>query len=308
MNKETIAWLQEGPEWLRYAVDRQILERASEVAPVLQHPDIVEIVNRLKDPRRGIPAISSGAMDSDRFENPYWDLFFLADLGLTAAELKLTTEINDFLATQAPDGTYITEYGMKPSYFCKSAIILAAITRLGYQVDPHIKKLVQLFLKSQRVDGGWYCNPNHAVGGPLQFEPSCPQENLNNLLLLANYPELRSDQRFNGAIDLLLDHWERHDQGIQIVYFGVGKRYQSLQYPATRYGIIRVLDALSLYPYALRQSAFRNMLAFVQHKGRDGRYQVENPSPYTSLERGENGNRLLTFIITRVEKRLEAAR
>ena len=263
---------------------------------------LIDIVKRLKDARHGIPAIASGFMDADRYENPYWDLFFLADLGLTASELNLQNEIDQFLSTQAADGTYITECGMKPSYFCKSAIILSAITRMGYQSDPHIQKLVQLFLKSQRLDGGWYCNPNHDIGASLQYEYSCPQENMNNLLLLGNYPEFQTNKRFNGAIDLLLKHWEA---GIPIVYFGVGKRYQSLQYPAARYGIVRVLDAISLYPYALKQSAFRNMLAFVQHKGRDGRYAVETATPYTSLEPGEQYNRLLTFIIKRVEKRME---
>jgi hypothetical protein len=164
--------------------------------------------------------------------------------------------------------------------------------------------LIQLFLESQRLDGGWYCNPNHDIGAPLQYEDSCPQENLNILLLLGNYPEYRSNKRFNGAIDLLLQHWETRERHTQIVYFGVGKRFQSLQYPATKYGILRVLDALSLYPYALKQSAFRNMLAFVQHKGQGGRYAVETPTPYTSLEPVEQFNRLLTFVISRIEKRM----
>ena len=175
---------------------------------------------------------------------------------------------------------------------------------MGYQSNRHIQKVVELLLKSQRLDGGWYCNSNHDIGASLQYEDSCPQENLNNLLLLGNYPEYRSNNRFNGAIDLLLKHWEMRGTGAQIVYFGVGKRYQSLQYPATRYGIIRVLDALSLYPYALRQKAFGNMLDFVQRKGQAGRYIVEIPTPYTSLEPPGQYNRLLTFILTRIEKRM----
>jgi hypothetical protein len=304
MNTKTIDWLREGPSWLKYAVDKQLLQENADIQPVLHDSVIIEIIRRLKDRRCGIPALGGSFMDSDRFENPYWDLFFMADLGLTAADLNLQTEIEQFLVTQNQDGTYITEPGMKPSYFCKSGIILAAIARMGYQSDPHIQKVVALLLRSQRLDGGWYCNSNHDIGASLQCEDSCPQENLNNLLLLGNYPEYRSNSRFNGAIDLLLKHWEMRGTGYQIVYFGVGKRYQSLQYPATRYGIIRVLDALSLYPYAMRQSAFRNMLDFVRHKGQAGRYAVETPTPYTSLEPPEQCNRLLTFILTRIEKRV----
>ena len=306
MDNKSTEWLLKGPIWLRYAVEKQLLDLPSDVKPVLADPAIRDIVERLKDKRQGIPAIPTGFMDADRYENPYWDLFFLADLGLSASELGIQTEIEGFLNTQAADGTYMTEMGMQPSYFCKSMIILSAIARMGYQEDEHIKKLIKMFLRDQRLDGGWYCNPNHNIGAALQHEPSCPQENLNILLLLGQYPEYRSSPRFKGAIDLLLRHWEIRDRGIQIVYFGVGKRYQSLQYPAARYGFLRVLDALSLFPYALQQNSFRNMLGFVQHKAVEGRYAVETRTPYTDLEPQEPYNRWLTFVIQRVEKRLAA--
>ena len=306
MDKQDTKWLLNGPVWMKYAVEQQLLDLPSPVQPVLSDPAIRYFVERLKDKRQGIPAIPAGLMDADRYENPYWDLFFLADLGLSAAELGIQAEIEGFLKTQSADGTYMTEMGMQPSYFCKSMIILAAIARMGYQDDEHIQKLIKIFLRDQRLDGGWYCNPDHNIGSALQHEPSCPQENLNILLLLGQYPQYRSNPRFSGAIDLLLRHWEIRDRGIQIVYFGVGKRYQSLQYPATRYGIVRVLDALSLFPHALQQNSFRNMLGFAQHKAMDGRYSVETHTPYTDLEPQETYNRLLTFVINRVEKRLAA--
>jgi hypothetical protein len=304
MNKKTLDWLLAGPAWIRYAVELQLLDKEPDVHPVLDDPAVIEILARLKDPRRGIAAVKNGHMSSDEYENPYWDLFFLADLGLQAVDLGLRKEIEAFLETQSQDGTYFTEMGMQPAYFCKSAILLSSIARLGYHDDFHIRKLIKIFLSSQRLDGGWYCNPNHDIGASLQDEPSCPQDNLNILLLLGQYEEYRSDSRFNGAIDLLLRHWEIRDRGIQIVYFGVGKRYRALTYPATRYGILRVLDALSFYPYAMQRSAFHNMLEFVQHKAVDGMYAIEMASPYTNLEPGQAPSRLTTFIVSRVEKRL----
>jgi len=305
MNKEIIEWLLEGPAWLRYAVEKQLLGSQPDINPVLNDITIQEIVDRLKNKRRGIPAIRSGVMNSDEYENPYWDLFFLADIGLTAGDLNLTNEIDEFLSIQSSDGTYITEFGMGPRYFCKSAIVLSSIARMGYQNDSHITKVVQLFLSQQRLDGGWYCNVNHNIGNVYQNEPSCPQDNLNILLLLGQYEEYRNNPRFNGAIDLLLKHWEMRNTGIQIVYFGVGRRYQSLQYPATRYGILRVMDAVSLFPYSLKRSGFQSMLEFVRRKAVDGKYHVETASSYTGLEPGGNPNRLLTFIINRIEKRVE---
>ncbi len=303
MNESIIQWLVSGPEWLKYAVERQLLGSRPDVAPVLRDPAIVEIVRRLKEKKRGIPGINSGYISSDEYGTPYWDLFFLADLGLNARELDLDREIEEYLDSQSPRGTYITEFGMEPSYFCKSAILLGAIARMGYLNDPHIQKYLGLFLNSQRLDGGWYCNPNHDPGGPFQYEPSCPQNNLNILLLLGQYPEYQNDARFNGAIDLLLKHWENRHTGEQIVYFGIGRRYQALQYPATRYGILRVLDAISLFPYARKNASFHNMLDFVHHKAMNGKYAVENGTAYTDLETSGQPSRLITFIVNRIEKR-----
>jgi hypothetical protein len=303
MDKRIVEWLLKGPPWLKYAVELQLLDLKPDLQPVLEDPPIREIIARLRDGSRGIPAIGSGYMNSDEYENPYWDLFFLADLGLTARDLNLNKEIDGFLRKQSDRGTFLTESGMTPAYYCKSAILISSIARMGYQNDPHIKKFVQLMLASQRLDGGWYCNPNHDIGASLQYEPSCPQDNLNILLLLGQYPEYRDNPRFNGAIDLLLDHWGMRDTGVQIVYFGVGRRYQSLHYPATRYGLLRVMDAISLFPYSWKKTAFHTMLDFVHRKAVDGKYAVETQSPYTELEPKEQPSRLLTFIINRIEKR-----
>ena len=305
MDKKVIDWLLEGPAWIRFAVEQQLLDSQPDLKTVLNDSTIQEIIERLKDPQRGISAIGNSYTNSDEYENPYWDLFFLADLGLTIPDLNLKQEIDKFLDTQSDRGTYITEPGMEPGYLCKSAIILSSIARMGYQDNPHVKKFIKLILSLQRLDGGWYCNPNHNIGASLQHEPSCPQENLNNLLLLGQYEEYRNNPRFNGAIDLLLNHWEMRNTGTQIVYFGVGRRYQSLRYPATRYGILRVLDALSLFPYSLKKANFQSMLDFVHRKAIDGKYTVELPSSYTDLEPQGQPNRLLTFIINRFEKRLD---
>ncbi len=304
MDEKILDWLAQGPPWMRYAAQLQLQDLSPEVAPVLTDPQIGEIVSRLKDPKRGIAAMGTGYMSSDEYENPYWDLYFLADLGLCASDLGLNRQIERFLETQSPDGTYFTEMGMQPSYFCKSVILLSSIARLGYQDDRHIRKLVQLFLDGQRLDGGWYCNPNHDIGAALQDEPSCPQDNLNILMLLGQYDKYRTDPRFKGAADLLLKHWELRRTGAQIVYFGVGKRYQALQYPATRYGILRVLDALSLFPFAVRTASFHSMLDFVRAKAVDGKYRAETPTPYTDLEPQADPSRLITFIVARVEKRV----
>jgi hypothetical protein len=299
-NRQVVDWLLDGPAWLRFATEKQLLDSASNVQEAINDPAITDIIKRLKDRRRGFPAISEGYFSSDEYENPYWDLYFLGDIGLSAKDAGLTREIESFLDLQLQNGAFLTESGMSSTYLCKSAIILSSVARMGYWHDARVEKYIRMFLPRQRLDGGWYCNPNHDTGTSLQYEPSCPQENLNLLMLLGQYEWYRGDARFRGAIDLLLRHWET---GQQIVYFGVGRRYRSLGYPATRYGILRVLDALSWFPFSFAQASYRNMLGFVHRKASLGRYTVEAPSPYTDIEASAGQSRLLTFIINRIDKR-----
>ena len=92
--------------------------------------------------------------------------------------------------------------------------------------------------------------------------------------------------------------------------FGIGRRFKSLQYPAVLYGILRVLDVLSLYPYARASRGFRDMLDFVHHKSSDGRYFAELPvKAYSDFDfgQGREPSRWITFLVKRVEKRMLAS-
>ena len=104
---------------------------------------------------------------------------------------------------------------------------------------------------------------------------------------------------------MLLGHWENryHLHG-----FGVGKRFRSLQYPAVKYGILRVLDVLSLFPYAVDSRSFWSMLDLVKQKAVDGKYNAEMVgSNYSEFDfaQVEKPSRWLTFLINRIEKRVE---
>jgi hypothetical protein len=131
-------------------------------------------------------------------------------------------------------------------------------------------------------------------------------EDMNILMLLGQYKDYRDSPRLNGAIDHLLSHWE---EGSNRCGFGVGKRFRSLQYPAVKYGILRVLDALSLFPYAMESNTFTKMLDFVRAKAVGGKYTAEAVDPaYGEFDFGQQKepSRWLTFLINRIEKRTEA--
>jgi len=297
LNREVINWLLEGPDWLKYAVERQLLDLKPDVMPVLRDSSIAKIIHRLKDNQVGIPALKTGKVHYTETGKAYWDLFFLADIGLTINDLGLDKEVESFFRFQAADGTFTIPPNVKDNYFCMSAILVSSLARMGYRDDPRLKKYIRAILSSQVIGGGWDCY-NDGVG----YMESCPMDNLNILMLLGQYEQYRNNSGLNGAIDLLLEHWEGR---AHLYGFGVGKRFMSLSYPAVKYGILRVLDVLSLFPYAVNRRGFQSMLEFVHQKASGGKYYAESKAEsYAEFDFGQQQepSRWLTFLISRIEK------
>jgi hypothetical protein len=75
-----------------------------------------------------------------------------------------------------------------------------------------------------------------------------------------------------------------------------------------KYGRLRVLDVLSLFPYAVKSRSFTSMLGFVHNKAVAGRYNVEMADAvYVEFDFGKLGepSRWLTFLVNRIDKRVE---
>jgi hypothetical protein len=307
MNKEVTDWLLEGPVWLKYAVERQLLDARPDVQPVLDDSAVNKILRRLKGNQIGIPALRTGKVHYTDTGKAYWDLFFLADIGLTIKDLGLDNEVDEIFRFQAPDGTFTIPPNVQNNYFCMSAILISSIARMGYRDDSRLKKYIQAVLKSQSNGSGWHCYNDYEM---MDIE-SCPMDNLNILMLLGQYEQYKKDPRFNGAVDLLLQHWERRTASWRLYGFGIGKRFMSLQYPAVKYGILRVLDVLSLFQYAVSRRGFQSMLDFVHQKASGGKYYAElSDGSYSEFDfdQQEEPSRWLTFLINRVDKRVSQYR
>ena len=302
MEKKVLDWLIEGPAWLKYAVELKLLDSKPDVRPILRDSAIKGLIRRLQDSNVGIPALKSGRVHYTETGKAYWDLFLLADIGLTFNDLGLESLAEEIFRFQQPDGSFVIPPNVRDNYFCMSAILISSLARMGYRDDPRLEKYIGLALNSQSHDGGWYCYYYGYEGIDVE---SCPMDNLNLLMLLGQYEKYRKNPRLNGAIDLLLEHWENR---MHLHGFGVGRRFKSLQYPAVKYGILRVLAVLSLFPYAVDSRSFWSMLAFVKRKAVASKYTAETiDSAYADFDfaRQEAPSRWLTFLINRIEKRVE---
>jgi hypothetical protein len=300
LDKQILDWLLEGPAWLKFAAQLQLSGASPDVAPAAQDASVQKLVARLKGNAVGIPAIRTGAVRYTELGKAYWDLFFLADIGFKTADLGIEREAEEVFRYQQPEGSFVIPPNVKDNYFCMSAILISSLAKMGYGDDPRVKKYIRAALAEQMSGGGWDC-----YGERFNPEGSCPMDDLNLLMLMGQYVTYQENEVLEGAIDLLLKHWSREDH---LYGFGVGKRFRSLEYPAVKYGILRVLDVLSLFPRAVKSASFRSMLNYVHGKAREGLYypEVENPS-YSDFDFSRTGqpSRWLTFLVSRIEKRAE---
>ena len=299
MNEKITNWLLEGPAWLKFAVEKQRLEISSDPEIAVNDNAIMKLRQRLNDNYLGLPALKTGRISAETTGNAYWDLFFLADIGLNASDLNLNHDMDSILNRQSLDGTYSLDPSMAQDYFCLSAILIATIAKMSYRNDLRVERYIQTVWNSRCPDGGWHCEGWGNTG--------CPMDNLNVLMLLGQYEQYRNNPALSGAIDLLLKHWEKREEGWRKDGFGVGQRFRSLEYPAIKYGILRVLDVLSLFPSAIKTPGFQSMLNFVQDKSIGGKYFADITSDtYTDFDFGQKKepSRWITFLVTRVEKRV----
>lgn len=205
----------------------------------------------------------------------FWYLFFLADIGFAATELSLESELQRILELEDEEHKFLLSQEMKPDYFCISSILLSSLAQMSEICKTKLLPHVESIMEAQRLDGGWRCAKNRSTGGRLEHSDSCPMDNQNILMLLSKYEAYREDARLNGAVDLLLKHWERRPEKWRPYGFGVGTQFMKLRYPEEKYGILRVLDVLSCYPRALRSEMFSSMFEAVKQKSLEGRYFAE---------------------------------
>ncbi len=300
MDKKVLDWLLEGSAWLKYAVEFQLLDKKPAIKPVLHDSSIQKIISRLKGNTAGIPAIKSGMVHYTEAGKAYWDLFFLADTGLTISDLGLEAESEEIFRYQSRDGAFTIPPNVQDNYFCMSAILVSSLAKMGYRDDPRVIKYIRAAMNEQMSGGGWDC-----YGDSYGSGDSCPMDDMNILMLLGQYKDYRENPKLYGAIDHLLEHWEAGDSRYG---FGVGKRFRSLQYPAVKYGILRVLDVLSLFPYAIKQKAFQSMLDYVHAKAVNGQYFAEAADMvYTDFDFSQTAepSRWITFLVNRIDKRAE---
>ncbi|MFC1481928.1 hypothetical protein ACFL6E_06765 [Candidatus Neomarinimicrobiota bacterium] len=309
MQSEITKWMDEGPGWLKYAVDTQLLGNEIGPGPALNDTAIQSLLATIRCKEQGFESLINGTVSYTG--QLYWYLFFLADIGLTSDQLNLESEFQTVLHLEDNTHRFLISKEMKPNYFCISSILLTAMVKMSASVKDSLQPHLNTIMNTQRLDGGWHCAKSRGIGQKQEKSVSCLMDNLNILMLFAEYEEYVTEPKLNGAIDLILEHWYRQEEKWRPYGFGIGSEFKKLRYPAFKYGILRVLDVLSMYPYAQARSEFKGMLKYVQQRADSGKYFAGSVAKmFAGFDFAQKivPSRWITFIITRIERRVNPLR
>ncbi|MFQ6064123.1 MAG: hypothetical protein ACE5L6_01470, partial [Candidatus Bathyarchaeia archaeon] len=183
--------------------------------------------------------INGGPFWSRSDGNIYWGAFstgsvllFLAETGLTKDNPKIEDLAKFLFRYHSAEGFFKLSPRGPGWWSCFTATVLGALLRFGYVNDERVDKGVEWLFRTQRLDGGWYCQKNASRGGSKEKLDSCPHSVLNVLWAFMKTPELRNCKELIPAAEFLLRHWETKipipdvDRG----RYGIGSRFKWIRY------------------------------------------------------------------------------
>jgi len=269
LGEELVEWLLVGEPWVAYRTLTDLLEKKEKDDVVLttrkaipEHPLIKKIFEGLnKDGYWGTPKDIHTWWP--RKDTTFWILPMLADFGFTIEDRRLARACEYVFSTQLESGGFGWDPPTKPSD-CHSAIIIESLAKMDLLGDIRVQKAYDWLLKSQRLDGGFWCKNTGQIGGPREKEPSCAMATMFVLGALAQNPKLRDTEIAVKGVDFLIMCWKNRGK---MRYAGhdsqIGSDWEKLKYPFTDYKILKFLDVLSQFKHAkqrLQESEMVNLL------------------------------------------------
>lgn len=163
-----------------------------------------------------------------------------------------------------------------PLYPCYTAEAARVLCRFGLERDSRVEATAEYLLGDAHETGGWRCSFSKFGKGP-ETELANPGATLFALDVLRHYPEHRSGETVDAAVESLLRHWEvREPTGP--CHYGIGTLFMQVEFPLLRYNLFFWVYVLSFFEAALGDPRFEEARASLSERlDPDGRMVVERP-------------------------------
>jgi hypothetical protein len=318
--KRDIAWLLEGPAWVRYQIQTELqglpasdpgVEKIRK--EILKTPEVKSLLDELADwPGRVLTSHKAS-------DHPLHKLVFIAELGVRATDPGVGGIIKKIAGHKSKEGLFQVLMNI-PAHFggtgkdqwawalCDAPLLLYALGKMGYPPKElragaeHLGRLV--------TDRGWLCRVSPELGkfrGPGCKDDPCPYANLAAIKALMQIHPGKSDPAIKAGVEAILDAWERRRKYHPYIFY-MGTDFCKLKAPLVWYDLLHVLDVLSRLSWLKKDRRLREMGEVLRKKADgNGRFTAESVwMPWKGWEFGQKKepSRWITAIAYGILERL----
>jgi hypothetical protein len=319
--KIPVDWLLEGPAWIRYRTRVDLLgEKESSSAVIsdrremLRDPQIAGLVRSLV--RWPGPPVKN----HKQADLPAYKLSFLAEVGVRRGDPGINAVARKIFKNRSEEGFPRLPILIPKAFggsgkverawvLCDAPVILHALARMGYGGEAPVREGMSALAGLAR-ENGWPCAAAPELGrfrGPGRKDDPCPLANLLALKVMADDPSLSKGAAARNGVEAALALWAERKKR-KAYLFGIGTDFQKLKAPFVWYDLLHLLDALSRFPPARKDSRFLQMLRVLEAKADpEGRFQPE--SVWLAWKDWEFGgkkapSRWITLLAHRIRRRV----
>ena len=310
--------------WTRYRAMRDLLGRAEDDAEVsaaraemLAHPAVGGLLAQ---------AAAWGQRPLTRHNDSghaLYALATLADFGLRSDDPAMDLPLEEVLSRQSPEGAFLTPLLVAKAFggtgeaqwtwvACDAPTLLYILLAAGLGEDRRVQRAAE-HLEGLVSGNGWRCSASPDLGGfrgPGRKDDPCPIANVYALKALSLLSDRLDSPATRAGVEMLLGHWERQRER-KMYLFGIGTDFRKLKYPFVWYDILHVAEALTRYPWALRDPRLGEIADEIAALA-DGQGRFTAGSMYRAWEGWSFADKKrpspwLTLLAGRVLKRMQEA-
>jgi hypothetical protein len=265
-NINTDSILEHGQPWSRFILlpENHPLRDQTKHA-LLSHPNILKVTEKLNqlviDPESPKQNLSNFQV----YGSFYWLLRFLADIGITAEDYRITSFIEQVMLSQLEDGQFMIRYHQKKqqaiAFVCIDAHLTYCLSRLGFKTSRTVTAAANYLATSQRFDGGWHCDQMKQNGERDQFMASCPSATIHSILALSQFDEVYQ-HILEKAVNQFVTVYESKSIPLYIYDSERQVKLNKLRYPPHYSGLdlLNVIYTFSFIPDLPKQSHMENLI------------------------------------------------
>jgi len=317
---ELLAWLLEGPSWVRYRALVDLADQPESSPDVqaarramLEDPQVSALVQELQ----GWPGI---VLNSHKSAGQlYHKLKFLADVGVRVDDPGMRHVADLVMTHQSAQGPFQLPMAISAAHggtgheewawaLCDAPVIVGALCALGMGDDARVQAAVTRVAGLARASG-WPCCVSPELGsfrGPGRKDDPCPYATLAvcEMELVAGLPH---EARVRDGAEALLSQWSARRERHPYMFY-MGTDFCKLKAPLIWYDVLHVVDVLSRLPWLSDDPRLREMISVMVAKlDSDGRATPE--SVWTAWKDWEFGqktvpSRWVTLLVERARRRI----